>query len=945
MRSPIYRSLLALAVMIAGFSASSLAAVQNRIAGNVRENSRAALVHTVAPRAVRSADLGAAPSSLPLQNMSMRFSMTDAQQAALSQLLIDQQNPASPRYHQWLTPQQFGTQFGLSAADLEKVSSWLTAQGFTVTSTAKSSTFITFSGTVGQAQQAFRTTIHNLSLDGERHMANLTEPTLPIAIAGVVSNISGLNNFRAKPRVQVRRQPANAVHPDNTVTTTNGVAHFIAPGDFYTIYNTAPLISNAINGAGITIAVMGQVDLNADAIADVAAFRAASGLAVNPPTIKLYGTDPLGPTATACVSKTPPDSCNDVDESLLDVEWSGAVAPAANIIFVNSTDVIGTSLVQAIDNNIAPIMTVSYGNCESAYAANEIASLNATFRQANVQGITIFGPSGDDGATDCDSGETSATQGLAVDFPASSPYVTGVGGTMFNEGSGTYWNTTNGTFGGSAKGYIPEAVWNETTIDLASSTPAFGAGGGGASIVFAKPTWQTGPGVPNDFVRDVPDVSLSAAASHDGYLVCAFGSCTNGTYFQTSGSFNVFGGTSAATPSFAGILALIEQQLGGGRLGNINPTLYALAGGANYNSIFHDVMTGNNNSPCTANTPNCPNGGQIGFSAGPGYDQATGLGSVDASVLAHNWTPGAPPTTGALLAATTTITTTTTLPVTAGGTVALSVQVASGAAGATPTGKVQIVVDGAANGTAVALSSGGAASYSLSTTSLSSGTHTVSASYLGDTTYATSLGSMNIDVVSATAPDFTLTPSISTISVAGGVTSTPITFTVTPKNGFVGTVAFSSFGGISGQDQFSVTPATLNVGSGTTSVTIQYAIQPSQGALKNGQLQTGLAHSPHSSHTPWYAVGSGSFLAGLLLLTVPRRRRWGALLAAILSVTAIGASGCGSSSSTVPATVVPSATGATMRHSATITVQVPQAGSTTLHTYTVLISAVGTSSK
>jgi len=447
------RLVVATLALFAGLPTFSDAAVQNRITGAVQESSRVSLAHTVAPKAARSADLGAAPSSLKLEGMTVRFSMTDAQQAALTQLLSDQQNPSSSRFHQWLTPQQFGAQFGLSADDLSKVSSWLTAQGFTITGTANSSTFISFSGTVAQVQYAFGTSIHNVSLNGEQHIANLTEPTLPAAIAGVVGNITGLNDFKFKSRAHVRKVEMNAlsygsVHPSDTINTSSGLEHFITPGDFYTIYDENPLINSSVNGSGITIAVMGQVDIS---LTDIAAFRTASGLSANVPTIKTYGTDPGTPTGT-CLGTSPPSTCtvtgDDLDESELDVEWAGATAPSAKIIFVNSTDVIDISLVNAIDNNLAPIMTISYGGCEvQDFSTSSINTLNQSFQQANAEGITIVGPSGDAGATDCDSGVTSATHGLAVDFPASSPNVTGVGGTEFTEGAdtatpnGTYWKS------------------------------------------------------------------------------------------------------------------------------------------------------------------------------------------------------------------------------------------------------------------------------------------------------------------------------------------------------------------------------------------------------------------------------------------------------------------------------------------------------------------------
>jgi subtilase family serine protease len=922
------------------------AVVSNRIASAITEN-RMPLQHTVSPRAKTAIDLGSAPGSLKLEGLTMRFNMTDAQQAALSQLLLDQQNPNSPRYHQWLTPQQFGTLFGLSAGDISKVSSWLTGQGFTVTKVANSSSFITFNGTASQVQHAFGTTVHTLSRNGQKHIGNLTEPTLPVAIASVVSNITGLNDFRARPHLHTHQVSSSLIHPQNTLTTTAGTAHFIAPGDFYTIYDLNPLLNNSYNGTGITIAVMGQVNLNTY-LSDVTAFRTVSGLdASNLPTTTLYGTDPGTPTG-ACLSDNPPNSCtstlSDLQESVLDVEWAGAAAPAAKIIFATSTDVIDTSLVQAIDKNIAPIMTVSYGACEADFSPSQLAGLNLDFQQANVQGITIFGPTGDDGATDCDVNVSSATQGLAVDFPGSSPYVTALGGTMFNEGSGTYWNATNGANGGSATSYIPETVWNETSIDNTGTSPSFGAGGGGASAIFAKPLWQAGSGVPNDFSRDVPDVALNAASNHDGYLVCFQASCTGGNYYNTTtGSGNVFGGTSVATPTFAGIIALVEQKLGGGRLGNINPNLYALAGSTYYNTIFHDVTAGNNESPCTAGTTNCPNGGTIGFTAGPGYDQASGLGSVDASVLATDWPLVTPVIVGTQIPSQTTVTANPTS-VTAGATVALTINVAAGTTSAgTPSGTVQVLVDGTAVPSSSTALTSGSATYSLSTTSLSSGTHTVTAFYSGDSSFNTSKGTVSIDVISASAPDFTLTPSTTTITVASGGSSSGAVFTVTQKNGFTGTIAFTSAGTINAT--YSATPASVSIGSATASATTTYVLQAfvSNSNLRTGKIRLKLASlKPPStsapSHSPWYITGSGSVLACLLLIAVPRRRRWASLLVVMLSVAVLSGVGCSSSSTTNGSP----ANGQSNTPSGTYTVQfiatgTPTSGSPISHSATVTV--------
>jgi subtilase family serine protease len=889
------------------------AAVQNRIVSNIDESSRVPIQHTVSPRALVARDLGTAPGNQPLTALTLRFNMTATQQAALTQLLIDLQNPSSPKYHQWLTPEQFGAQFGLSASDQAKVRSWLTGQGFTVTSTGRSSTFMTFTGTVAQAQQAFGTTIHSVTVDGENHISNLTDPVLPAAIAGVVSNISGLNDFKLKSRARVRSVAApESVQPRYTSSVSG--SHYIAPGDFYTIYDVNPLLQSSINGSGVSIAVMGETDIS---LTDVAAFRTASGLPANNPTIKLYGPDPGTITS-------------EVDEAQLDVEWSGAVAPSASIIFVNSTDVLNVSLQNAIDNNLAPIISISYGLCETSASLASLDSFNQLFQQANSQGITIVGPAGDSGATDCDGALVTATQGLAVDFPASSPFVTAAGGTMFNEGDTTgatqYWSASNGSTSGSALSYIPETVWNES-----NATDGLGAGGGGASAFFGKPSWQIGTGVPADYARDVPDISLNAASGHDGYLFCSQGSCTNG-YRNAAGNLNVVGGTSVSAPTFAGVLALMEQKIGRGPtgsygVGNANPTIYGLANSAYYNTVFHDVTAGNNDSPCTQGTPNCPNGGSIGYTAGPGYDQATGWGSIDAFNFANTWslvtptgnsTSNCTPVTPAvpspanpcpLLSATTLSTTSAQCGISGGASVTINVTVANGSIGIgtapVPTGTVQLLVDGAAVGSPVALSSGATASLPFSTASLSSGGHNVSVAYSGDSHYGASKGALigpdgnvsPLDVVSATQADFSLTPCNAPVTVISGGTASGVTFTLTPFNGFQGSIALSTVvdSPLAASYTFSLNPVVINSAAAGSTTFVLTASQ-SQAKTGTGMLKISAA-TPPAGNRPWYVVGSGASLACLLLITLPRRRRWSALLVLMLSVAAISASGCGGSSS------------------------------------------------
>jgi hypothetical protein len=925
MRSRLVSALvLPTALLVAAFSLSATAftpsaqaavqnqaPLQNRIAGAVNNGSRVALAGTIGGHARNSTDLGLAPASLKLESLSLRFSMTAAQQADLNQLLAAQLDPSSPSYHQWLTSEQFGARFGLSSSDLANVSSWLTSQGFTITSVAKSSTFITFSGTVGQVQQAFGTTIHNVSHNGEQHIANLTDPTLPSAIASVTLAVTGLNDFKLKPRSRARNVTNDSVQPGFTTTVGGVTSHYIAPGDLYTIYDYPPSSSN-LTGTGITIAVMGATDLTTGNVlpdANLTAFRTAAGLPAINLKLQLAGTDPGVSTA-------------DIDEAHLDVEWSGASAPGATILYVYGKDVLANSLTTAIDASptIAPIITISYGGCESGFGASFLATYNQLLQLANVKGITVMSSSGDDGATDCDTSGV-ATEGLTVDFPSSSPFVTSAGGTTFSgdvNNVSTYWNSSNATNNSSAKSYIPEQPWNETTAS--GALDAGGSGGGGVSGFFSKPAWQTGLGVPNDSSRDLPDVSLNAAAQHDGYVVCSQGSCTNG-FLASNGQANVFGGTSFVAPSLAGILALVEQKLGTGALGNIGPNLYGLA--HDFPNIFHDIITGNNAVACSQGTPNCPSGGAIGYNAATGYDLATGLGTLDVNMLVTNWANAKPTGTGSTIGAvlsTTTVTTSTAVCAVNSATLALNVTVATGSptsnssgiptSGAVPTGTVQVLVDNVAVGTPQALVNGVAA-ISLSTATISSGGHTISAVYSGDANYAGSKGTLlaaavgtaqptfaSVDFVSATQKDFSITPCTASVTVAAGATSTGVVFTITPVNGFTGAVTMTAVNNNLGAftPSFSVTPVNITSATGVTTSFIVKASQTTTARMTQPRLTPFQRHP--SGKAPWYAAGSGATLACMLLLTLPRRRRWAGLLAVVLSLAALTAAGCGGNTST-----------------------------------------------
>ncbi len=681
MPSKCFRSCAAIVVATI-ICAASAQAQTGRITQTVDNSQRTILVGHLHPRAQAANDHGRVAPSLPMPYVTLTLAPAASQQADLEKLLLAQQTKGSPAYRQWLTPEEYAQRFGVSAADISKITQWLQGQGLTVLTVARARNWIAVSGAAAQIEAAFQTEIHSYVVDGETHYSNASEPSVPAAFGSVVKGIRGLNDFRMKSRAK----------PKNT---TGRGEHQIAPDDLATIYDITPLYTAGINGAGQKIAIAGQTEVN---LSDIETFRSTYNLpGNNPQTVLVPGSRNPGIQSAS----------GDLAESDLDLEWSGAVARNATIIFVYSTDVM-TSVQYAIDQSLAPVVSVSYGECELETPASEVAAFQQWAQQANAQGMTWFAASGDDGAADCDD---SQNPGLAVDLPGSVPEVTSVGGTEFVEGTGTYWSATNNANGASALSYIPETTWNDGTSDGEPS-----ASGGGASVLFAKPSWQTAPGVPGDNARHVPDVSQSASADHDGYLV------------YTGGSLQVYGGTSVDAPSFAGLTALLNQSLGSGGVGNINPKLYSLAPSGWSSGMFHDITTGNNivTVTCPRKTPDC-SAVPVGYYAGVGYDQTTGLGSVDAYRLVTGWN-GAIVTAPAPAASVTLLSNLSTVTESA---VAYLIATVTSTDGTTPAGSVSFSIEGISLGSAVLTGSAGTATATLavSGSQLPLGTGTITATY------------------------------------------------------------------------------------------------------------------------------------------------------------------------------------------------------------------------
>jgi subtilase family serine protease len=730
--------------VLALFLTSSLcfAAQPDRIAGTIDASRMVVLAKSLHPKAQPQSDLGLVDPSLKLTYMTLLMSPSAAQQKALDQLLAQQQDRSSASYHKWLTPQQFAERFGLSQNDLNKITAWLNSEGFQILSVGGGRNSVSFSGNAAQVQKAFATELHRYNVQGEEHFANASPLMIPATLKGIVSSVMGVHSFLPRPASRKRSFTVQQGSHPNYYDANFIFPNFLAPGDIATIYDINPLYtaSTPIDGTGQKLAIVGQTDIY---LSDINDFRSGFGLS------QITGCASNGNgVVTSCNStnfqyvlvagSTDPGTtyaCGDVGEADLDIEWSGAVARNAQIVFVNSpvtwtancTSGTGGGVNASLNAVINPpsgpplasVVSMSYGSCEA-----QSGDLESLLQQGNAEGVTIVNSSGDLGAATCDFSPqnssppfTPAIEGLAVSYPASSPEVTGVGGTALSLANDSYpspspfWGTNPDAHGGTAVSYIPELAWNDdeglaqychapasgdTFCSQGGPTPTPGwvpltasatatqvqediwisISGGGASNCFtetsggvcqagfAQPSWQQTLSVPSApaGVRYVPDVSFFASPNFPGYIFCtplnppsdSTSTCASGIFNAVDVNQSIVGGTSASSPVFAGIVALLNQyaianglQSTAG-LGNINPTLYMIAANSSY-AAFHPVTSGDSNVACQPNTPSiqpaalqCPAAGLMGYSAsnfdGPThYNLVTGLGSIDANALFTAW--------------------------------------------------------------------------------------------------------------------------------------------------------------------------------------------------------------------------------------------------------------------------------------------------------------------
>jgi subtilase family serine protease len=744
-------------------------------------------------------DVGAVPADLPIERLTIVLARSPQREQAYTQFLQDQQSPASPDYHHWLTPNEIGKRFGASSHDIRAVTVWLQSQNLQVDSVSNSRERITFSGPASAVGNAFASEMHYFTVNGEKRISVMSDPQIPAALVGVINSVSGLYTVKLLPQhgAETMHMPSHNIASDSNVhsepelTLSNG-SHAIAPADFATIYNLNA-VTGGINGASQTIAVIGRSRI---CTADITNFATLAAVTANVPNaiVPPQGVDP---GVADCGSS---GASVDQSEATLDVIRSGSIAQGATLDLIVSADtatvdgirVAATFVVDTPPTPAPKIMSISFGLCEQQAGQPYAQFWDSLFKQAAAEGISVFVSSGDSAAAGCDTAfqVPPPNQFLSPNAVCASSYATCVGGTEFADSANPsqYWGSTNGNGLESVLSYIPEGAWNEPMNG--SAFQAAGTGGGVSQFI-ATPPWQVGTGVPSARAgRYTPDLAFSASA-HDAYFGCL--AASGGSCVVVNGSFRFveFSGTSASAPDMAGIAALLNQKEGSAQ-GLLNPNLYNLAATPS-NGVFHDVTVATSGvancvvtmpSMCNNSTagPTTLTGGLSGYLVTAGYDEATGLGSVNVANLLTNW-------------ASTTVATTTTLaispapPVNAGTSVTLTATVKpSSTSTKTPTGTVTFTdaVFGK-RGTGTLNSSGIA---TLTSSKFAGASYSITASYGGDRNFSGSTSS----AVPYNVQDFTMTPSPTTVTVTAPGQSGTTTLTITPLGGFSQTVTYTCTG-------------------------------------------------------------------------------------------------------------------------------------------------------
>jgi hypothetical protein len=849
--------------------ASSLARAESvqplLITQSIDESKLVTLAGNTRPEAKAKNDRGAVADSLAMEHMLLVLKRSPEQERQLEQLIEELHDKSSPHFHQWLRAKEFGDRFGVANQDRETIKNWLQSHGFKVNVDYPSGVMLDFSGTAGQIREAFHTEIHNLEVKGEKHIANMSNPRIPAALAPVVAGVVSLNDFKPRAMHEPKKQYTDG-------SCLFGTCYLVVPGDLETIYNINPLFTAGISGQGQTIVVL--EDTNVFSVADWASFRSVFGLSSysDGSFTQIHPAPPSG--SNNCAN---PGANGDDTEAIIDAEYASAAAPSAAIVLASCSDTAAfggqIALLNLLNESTSPpaIVSMSYGECEEVSGATLNASFNTTFQQAVTEGVSVFVSSGDADADGCDRGAENDTHGISVTGWGETPYNVSVGGTDFgdtyeNENS-TYWSATNSPTYESALSYVPEIPWNDScasvllslfegfsepygTSGFCSSSgaadflgPAGGSGGpsecatgspsipdevSGTCAGYAKPSYQSLVGNPSDGVRDIPDVSLFAANGvWDHYYPFCFSGPGGASCSKPPDEWPGAGGTSFSSPIMAGIQALVNQKAGE-RQGQPNYVYYSLAAteyGASGNSacsstlgnavgsscVFYDVTLGDNDSNCTGKV-NCylPSGTRGVLSTSdsayqPAYGTQTGwdFATGIGTVNAYNLV-NAWPASGpnfTLTASPSSVT----IGQGSSATSTITITPANGF-----TGSVTLSASGLPSGVTAGFSPNPASSVSTLTltASATAAAGTVSVTITGTSGSLTNTTTISL-TVQASQQSFTLSATPNALSIAKGGASGTSTVTITPAGGFSGSVTLAASGLPKGVTaSFSPNPAT-----------------------------------------------------------------------------------------------------------------------------------------
>ncbi len=756
-----------LLLAISGVAVAQVQAQASRLAGDWRSSDAVVIPGSRPPINLDAED--PAPAGMKLDRLLLLLSPSTAQQQALATELADLDNPSSPHYHQWLTPEAFAASYSNSASDVAAVSAWLESQGFQVAPLPAGRGWIEFSGTVAQVEQAFQTQINSVVTAGGTRAVLAQGISVPTALVPVVQGLVSLDGALSTPAFTTP-QPVAVSAAELEAETSPNQAEALTPQLAAQILHLDALHSAGVDGSGESIAIAARSNVNSQ---DVAAFRAAFALPANPLIIT-----PNGPGLDSVTGVT-----RDQAAATLAASWAGAAAPGAKIVLVpaattSATDGLDLSLAAIVDQALAHTVAVGYSECEVALSQSHQAFYLALYRQAAAEGIAVIAAAGDSGPSACHLAGSDAlvSSGYGVNALASSSWNTSVGVAAFGAD-------------GPAAGISALSAWSPAS----ATDPAY-AGGGGSSTIYPAPIWQPilkasqpgteGTGTHN---RLLPDLALPTAIDSGMNHGLAF--CLGESTASTGCTLARSGGSSAATAIFAGIAALIAEKYGA--QGNLTPNLYALS---RQNGIFEDVQQGSAQLKCVAGSPGCGATGQIGYIAGAGYDLATGLGTVNAQELVNHWaTPDAAGTAVTVSIGITPVQLNSTYNPAAQVTLKSTVDPVT--AGATPTGTITfyntVTASALSSASTVTLDPTGTGTWMVNLDSVfaTAGSYSVAASYYDETGTYASTNSNPITITTApSTTTLTVTPSNLTPTVGADITVT-VTFGVSTSGPPAGAVA------------------------------------------------------------------------------------------------------------------------------------------------------------